>query len=175
MTLPDRPHRIDPDLGVLAARLLFAVQHELYSALAEQGFDDLHHRHGAVLAYLTPRGVRATELARLSGQYKQVIGTLVDELESLGYVHRKPDPTDRRAKLVCRTERGLRQARAANKIIWLMHQRHAARLAPEAFDQFINTFADVVTHQRGLISEQPGEPPTNGVAAAPRRAADPAT
>lgn len=161
MTLPDEPDqiewddRVDPDLGMLAARLLFAFQHELYRALAEQGFDDLHPRHGAVLAYLTPSGVRATELARQSGQYKQVVGTLVDELESLGYVHRKPDPTDRRAKLVCRTERGLRQARAANKIIWLMHQRHAARLAPEAFDQFIGTFADVVTHQRGIISEQP--------------------
>jgi DNA-binding MarR family transcriptional regulator len=159
MTLPDEPDqiewddRVDPDLGMLAARLLFAFQHELYRALSEQGFDDLHPRHGAVLAYLTPSGVRATELARQSGQYKQVIGTLVDELESLGYVHRKPDPTDRRAKLVCRTERGLRQARAANKIIWLMHQRHAARLAPEAFDQFISAFTDVVTHQRGLISE----------------------
>jgi DNA-binding MarR family transcriptional regulator len=161
MTLPaepDRPHRIVPDLGVLAARLLFAVQHELYSALAEQGFDDLYPRHGAVLAYLTPRGVRATELARLSGQYKQVIGTLVDELESLGYVHRKPDPTDRRAKLVCPTERGLQQARAADEIIWLMHQRHADRLDTAAFDQFLSTFNDVVAHQRGIARETPGEP-----------------
>jgi DNA-binding MarR family transcriptional regulator len=165
MTLPDEPdrgYRIDPDLGVLAARLLFAVQHELYSALATQGFDDLHPRHGAVLAYLTPGGVRATELARLSGQYKQVIGTLVDELELLGYVHRKPDPTDRRAKLVCHTERGLRQAHAADKIMWLMHQRHAARLDPKAFDQFVSTFADVVTHQRGIVSEPAGEPAADG-------------
>jgi DNA-binding MarR family transcriptional regulator len=155
MTLPDR---VDPDLGMLAARLLFAVQHELFRTLAEQGFDDLSPRHGAVLAYLTSTGVRATELARQSGQHKQVIGTLVDELESLGYVHRTPDPTDRRAKLVCPTVRGLQQMRASNKIIRLMNERHAARLDHQAFDQFVNTFADVVAHQREIVDETPSEP-----------------
>jgi hypothetical protein len=42
----------DPDLGVLSGRLLFAVQRELFATLAARGFDDLKHRHGAVLAYL---------------------------------------------------------------------------------------------------------------------------
>lgn len=56
----------NPDLGVLAGQLLFAVQRELFSTLAELGFDDLHPRHGAVLAYLEEDGVRATELSRLS-------------------------------------------------------------------------------------------------------------
>src|SRR3954447_19224393 len=87
------------DLGVLAGRLLFAVQNELFSTLAAKGFDDLHPRHGAVLAYIEAAGVRATELARLSGQHKQVVGTVIDELEALGYVERRPDPADRRAKL----------------------------------------------------------------------------
>ena len=87
----------NPDLGMLAGRLLFAVQNEMFTALAAKGFDDLHPRHGAVLAYLDPGGIRATELSRLSGQHKQVIGTLVDELERLGYVVRHPDPADRRA------------------------------------------------------------------------------
>ena len=31
---------------------------------------------------------------------------LVDELEELGYVVRRPDPTDRRAKLIVLTQRG---------------------------------------------------------------------
>src|SRR4051812_4924683 len=75
----------NPDLGMLAGRLLFAVQGELFAALAAKGFDDILPRHGAVLAYLEPEGVRAPELSRLSGQHKQVIGTLIDELERLGY------------------------------------------------------------------------------------------
>jgi DNA-binding MarR family transcriptional regulator len=34
------------------------------------------------------------------------MGELVDELEELGYVERRPDPTDRRAKLIMLTPRG---------------------------------------------------------------------
>ena len=83
-------NRTNPDLGVLAGRLLFAIQQELFTTLAAQGFEDLLPRHGAVLAYLDSDGVRATDLSRLSGQHKQVIGTMVDELEGLGYVERRP-------------------------------------------------------------------------------------
>jgi DNA-binding MarR family transcriptional regulator len=36
----------------------------------------------------------------------QSMGEIVDELEELGYVERRPDPGDRRAKLVTLTARG---------------------------------------------------------------------
>ncbi|MEV7046003.1 MarR family winged helix-turn-helix transcriptional regulator [Amycolatopsis sp. NPDC051061] len=139
----------DPDLGVLSGRLLFAVQRELFATLASQGFDDLKHRHGAVLAYLDPGGVRATELSRLSGQYKQIIGTLIDELEGLGYVERRPDPSDRRAKLICPTERGLAQMRAADAIMAAIQRRHADRLGREDYERFKRTLTDITEHQRG--------------------------
>ena len=61
-------HNRDADLGVLSGRLLFAVQDELFTRLHDNGFDDIVPRHGAVLAYLRYEGVRATDLARLSGQ-----------------------------------------------------------------------------------------------------------
>jgi DNA-binding MarR family transcriptional regulator len=143
-----RRNETDPDLGVLAGRLLFAVQNELFTSLAEEGFDDLHPRHGAVLAYLDEGGVRATELARLSGQHKQVVGTMIDELETLGYVERKPDPADRRAKLVCPTARGLAQAQAADRIMSSIHERHARRIGRDTFTMFKAALADVTEHQR---------------------------
>jgi DNA-binding MarR family transcriptional regulator len=138
----------NPDLGVLAGRLLFAVQDELFSTLAEKGFDDLHPRHGAVLAYIDAGGVRATELARLSGQHKQVVGTVIDELEALGYVERRPDPADRRAKLICPTERGLAQMRTADRIMTAIQERHARRLGRDTFTQFKAALIDVTEHQR---------------------------
>jgi DNA-binding MarR family transcriptional regulator len=141
-------NRTNPDLGVLAGRLLFAVQNELFTSLAAEGFDDIQPRHGAVLAYLDVDGTRATELARLSGQHKQVVGSLVDELENLGYVRRRPDPADRRAKLVCPTDKGLEQMRAAERIMAGIQERHAHRLGPDAFDQFKKVLMDVVEHQR---------------------------
>jgi DNA-binding MarR family transcriptional regulator len=153
MTTRAERNKTNPDLGVLAGRLLFAVQNELFTGLAAKGFDDLHPRHGAVMAYLDPGGVRATELARLSGQHKQVIGTLVDELERLGYVERHPDPADRRAKLVCPTERGLDQMRAADKIMSTLQDRHARRLGRDAFAQFKATLMDVTEHQRRIAGK----------------------
>jgi DNA-binding MarR family transcriptional regulator len=153
MTTRAERNKTNPDLGVLAGRLLFAVQNELFTALAAKGFDDLHPRHGAVMAYMDPQGVRATELARLSGQHKQVIGTLVDELERLGYVVRHPDPADRRAKLVCPTERGLDQMRTADKIMSALQDRHARRLGRDAFAQFKATLMDVTEHQRRIAGK----------------------
>ena len=38
----------EPDLGVLATRLLLGIEGELSRRTAEQGFDDLRPRHGAV-------------------------------------------------------------------------------------------------------------------------------
>jgi DNA-binding MarR family transcriptional regulator len=137
----------NPDLGVLSGRLLFAFQREMFAVLATQGFDDLKYRHGAVLAHLEPDGVRATELSRLSGQHKQIIGTLVDELEALGYLERRPDPSDRRAKLVCPTERGLAQMRAADAIVDDIEARHAERLGAKNYRQFKELFRDVAEHQ----------------------------
>ncbi|HEY3464659.1 MAG TPA: MarR family transcriptional regulator [Amycolatopsis sp.] len=142
----------DPDLGVLAGRLLFAVQEELFAKLAAEGFDDLHPRHGAVLAYIDKGGVRATELSRLSGQHKQVIGKLVDELEELGYVERRPDPADRRAKLVCPTERGLAEMRAGGRIMAAMQERHARRLGRDIYALFKSALIDITRSQRRRVS-----------------------
>ncbi|UOZ06343.1 MarR family winged helix-turn-helix transcriptional regulator [Amycolatopsis sp. WQ 127309] len=143
----------DPDLGVLAGRLLFAVQRELFTTLATRGFGDLNPRHGAVLAYLDPAGVRATELSRLSGQHKQIVGTLVDELEALGYVERRPDPSDRRAKLIRPTARGLDQMRTADAIMADMQRRHAQRLGAEDYARFKRMFTDITEEQRAFVAE----------------------
>jgi DNA-binding MarR family transcriptional regulator len=144
----DKSGRREADLGVMAGRLLFAVQDELFERLHEEGFDDIVPRHGAVLAYLRAEGVRATDLARRSGQLKQVVGVIVDDLERLGYVEREPDPADRRAKLIVPTERGRRQMAAATTIMADIMARHAELLGAREFDRFMADFAKIVEHQR---------------------------
>lgn len=141
------------DLGVLAGRLLFSVQGELFRRLHDRGFDDIVPRHGVVLAYLRPEGIRATELARLSGQLKQVVGVIIDDLEKLGYVKRKPDPADRRAKLVVPTARGRRQMDAADAIMADIMKRHQRSLGAAEFDRFLTDFRSVIDHQRAADTE----------------------
>jgi DNA-binding MarR family transcriptional regulator len=62
--------------------------------------------HSAVFAQIKMEGSRLTDLARGANITPQAMGEMVDELEELGYVERRPDPSDRRAKLIVLTDRG---------------------------------------------------------------------
>jgi DNA-binding MarR family transcriptional regulator len=140
----------NPDLGVLASRLHGSLQDELFSRLATAGYTDLQPRHWAVLAYLDEDGVRATELARLSGRHKQIVGRLVDELEELGYLERRPDPEDRRAKLVVPTERGLDQLRLGDEIVAEIEARHASEIGGRNYAEFRDALRAVVARSPAL-------------------------
>lgn len=59
-----------------------------------------------MFAQIKVDGSRLTELARGANMTPQAMGELVDELEDLEYVERRPDPTDRRAKLIVLTPKG---------------------------------------------------------------------
>jgi DNA-binding MarR family transcriptional regulator len=136
-------------LGILAARLLFAVQDELYARLEEAGYGDLTRLHGAVIAHLDDEGTRATELARRSGRHKQVIGRIVDELEDLGYVERRPEPGDRRAKLVVPTKRGRAAIRFCDDVIAEIERREAEVLGKAAYGDFRRNLRAVVASLTG--------------------------
>ena len=100
-----------------------------------------------MLAFLDEDGVRATELARLSGRHKQIIGRLVDELEALGYVERRPDPADRRAKLIFPTERGLDQVLLGDQIVADIEARHASEVGAKTYAQFRDVLRGVVARR----------------------------
>ncbi len=131
------------DIGVLSANLLAMFQKELFTRLAAAGHEQLRPRHGAVMAYIGRDGSRASELSERSGQHKQVIGTLIDELERLGYVARQPDPADRRAKLVVPTDRGRDQMEQARRIIFDIEAGFARQVGQDRFAGFKAVFAEI--------------------------------
>ncbi len=137
------------DIGVLSAHLLNGFQRELFTRLAEVGHEKLRPRHGAVMAYIEVSGTRASELSERSGTHKQVIGTLVDELERLGYVVRQPDLLDRRAKLIVPTELGRDQMAKGAKIIADIEDRFARQVGPEKFAAFKDVFTSIAATYRG--------------------------
>jgi len=71
-------------------------------------------KHSAVFAQISPDGSRLTELSRKANMTPQSMAELVDELVDMGYVVRRPDPADGRAKLIVLTKRG-RDAVAAGR------------------------------------------------------------
>jgi DNA-binding MarR family transcriptional regulator len=106
-----------PNLGILLRAPFQEVVRRVSAELAEAGFDDLRPAHTAVFQHIAPEGSRLTDLAERAQITKQSMGYLVDYLEQRGYLERRPDPSDRRAALVCLTDRGWAEVRAAMAII----------------------------------------------------------
>ena len=73
--------------------------------------------HSAVFAQIKAEGSRLTELAAGANMTPQSMGEIVNELEDLGYVLRRPDPRDRRAKLIVLTDRGWEVAAAGETTV----------------------------------------------------------
>ncbi|TDC37262.1 MarR family transcriptional regulator [Micromonospora sp. 15K316] len=146
----------DPDLGILAVQLSARVQRAIFARAAEQGFEDVRPRHGAVMAYLDAEGTRPGELARLAGRNKQTMGAILDELERLGYVRRAPDPADRRARLIMPTERGLRFMEVSDALVNQIEQDLSDMLGADRYRAFREAL------QQGMASLPAGGRDTEG-------------
>jgi DNA-binding MarR family transcriptional regulator len=143
----------------MSGRLLFAFQEALFKALAEQGHAQLRPRHGIVMAYLEADGIRASDLAARAGQHKQVVGSIIDELEILGYVTRRPDPSDRRAKLVVPTALGLDQMVKARQIVQKIEDIYRRAIGSSRFDEFTAAFEEITEVARTLADNGPSAQP----------------
>ena len=94
-----------PALMDLAVEAMYIDFRELLEA---SGITDVRPTHGCVFRFIHGDGMRLTELASLAGLTKQSVGEIVDDLAGLGYLERYPDPTDKRAKLIRLTKKGLK-------------------------------------------------------------------
>jgi DNA-binding MarR family transcriptional regulator len=86
---------------------------ELVERLTAAGYPDLPAATHPVFENLDRNGTRLTELADRADMTHQSMGELIDTLEQRGYVERRPDPADGRARLVCLTSKGRQMARVA--------------------------------------------------------------
>lgn len=93
-------------LGVLLRLLHQQFAGAVDEALAEAGFGDVRAAHASVFTFVPPEGMPVSELTLRAHVRKQSMAQTVDELEKLGYVERRPSPTDKRSRLVFLTARG---------------------------------------------------------------------
>jgi len=96
-----------PNVGILLRDPFRALVSHVHQRLAERGHPEIRPAHGNVFQFLDAEGTRVSVLAERAQMTKQSMAELVAHLEANGYVERIPDPTDRRAKLVRATPRGL--------------------------------------------------------------------
>jgi DNA-binding MarR family transcriptional regulator len=139
-----------PGLMEVVQDALFA---EFRQELEASGYGDIRPTHGCVFRFIREEPLRLTELATLAGMTKQSIGEVIDNLVELGYVKRVPDPQDRRAKLLCLTERGEEAQKVGLGLFKKVEQRWAKRYGPERFAQLRELLEEIA------ITESPGAVP----------------
>ena len=115
----------EPDLGVLVALAYQEFVREMHEDLAGRGFDDLGRSDGYVFRALDAGPLTTSALAVRLDITKQGAGQLVEDMTRRGYLTRRADPSDRRARLLELSERG----RAALTAARAFHRSYESRLA----------------------------------------------
>jgi DNA-binding MarR family transcriptional regulator len=120
-----------------------ALEERLYEGLRAAGYGDVRPAHYAIFRYLDDEGSRVTELADAAGMTKQSMGELVDHLERHGYVERRPDPRDGRAKIVVFTEKGRRGIEAAAERMAEIEGELTRWMGDERLEELTGSLADL--------------------------------
>jgi len=124
--------------------------------------------HSAVFAQIDPAGSRLSQLARGANMTAQAMGEIVDELESLEYVVRRPDPRDRRAKLITLTSKGEACVEAGRVTIEGIENEITQRLGQRQHAQLRSLLTKLLERDRGFeansddrrAAQAPGRPTT---------------
>jgi DNA-binding MarR family transcriptional regulator len=120
-----------------------ALEVRLYEGLRAAGYGDVRPAHYAVFRYMEEGGSRVTELAEAAGMTKQSMGELVAYLEGRGYVTRRPDPSDGRARIVSPTEAGRRGIEAAAGCLAEIEADLAERMGEEELERLSGLLGDL--------------------------------
>jgi DNA-binding MarR family transcriptional regulator len=131
-------------IGQLLVRLLRQFRVELLGPAAEADFADLREAHLQIFGNLGIDGIRLTELAARAQLSPAATSELVDDLQRLGYLERRPDPSDGRAKLIHPTRRGRQALDAAGNRVAEIEQNWASIVGRPAFDAAVSTLHQLV-------------------------------
>ncbi len=125
-------------IGQLLVRLLREFRRDLAAPASERGYGDVRDSHMQIFGNIGT-GARLTEIAARAQLSLSATSELVNELEGLGYLRRRPDLVDRRAKLIEPTERGARLLADAADRVADIEVRWANLVGPPHFDEMCRT------------------------------------
>jgi DNA-binding MarR family transcriptional regulator len=126
-------------IGQLLVRLLREFRDDLAAPRADAGFGDIREPHFQIFGNIRMGGIRLTELADRAQLSLAATSELVNDLADLGYLTRRPDPADGRAKLIDLTERGAQLMGLAGERVADIERRWSKLAGPKNFSQMCAT------------------------------------
>jgi DNA-binding MarR family transcriptional regulator len=148
----DRSDR--PLIGLLLRLVYQSYSQEIEAALREAGFDDVRPTAGNVFPFVPPEGITVSALAERARVRKQTMTQAVEQLERAGYVERRPNPRDRRSRLVFLTERGASVPPVTHAAAEGVEGRWAELTSPEELEALRGSLLRLL----GQLEDQPRGP-----------------
>jgi DNA-binding MarR family transcriptional regulator len=130
-------------IGALMRLPWEAVLRRMLQALHEHGFDDIDAPHLSVLLWPGPEDLRPSDLAARMRVTKQALNYLLGELERMGYLERRPDPNDGRARRIGFTDRGRALVPVIREAVAEAEREWAAELGEDRFAQLRRLLVDL--------------------------------
>ncbi len=121
---------------------------EIDGALRAAGFNDIHPSAANVFPFVPPEGITVSELAELARVRKQTMAQAVDQLEGTGYVERRPNPRDRRSRLVFLTARGASVPPVTHAAAARVEERWAELISPQELEALRASLLRLLTELR---------------------------
>jgi DNA-binding MarR family transcriptional regulator len=122
-----------------------ALSSNIYRAVVAAGVTDMRPAHGNAMEMLAIEdGLRLTDIAARAGMAPQSMGELVDDLVAKGYLERRTDSEDRRAKRIYLTEKGQRTAEASRVAVRQVEARLADLLGERQYRQMRRHLDDII-------------------------------
>jgi DNA-binding MarR family transcriptional regulator len=143
---PNLPPR--PLIGLLLRLLYQHYSQDIDTALREAGFDGIRPPHANVFPFVPPEGIQVSDLAQLARVRKQTMAQAVEQLERAGYVERRPNPRDRRSRLVFLTERGAAVRPVTHATAARVEERWAELTSPEEIEALRASLQRLLTQLR---------------------------
>jgi DNA-binding MarR family transcriptional regulator len=135
-----------PTVGALMRLAWNEFRNRMYKVVREAGYSDLQPTHLLLFRYPTIIGARPSDLADQIGITKQAMNDLLRQLEDRGYLDLRPDPTDKRAKQINLTSRGIALADLTRRAAQQVSDEWAQTVGEKRFDAFRMTLAELVEH-----------------------------
>ncbi len=126
-------------IGQLLVRLLREFRDDLAAPRVDAGYGDIREPHFQIFGNIRMGGIRLTELADRAQLSLAAASELVNDLADMGYLTRRPDPADGRAKLIDLTARGRELMGYAGDRVADIEHRWSALTGEKNFTQMCRT------------------------------------
>lgn len=122
-----------------------ALSANIYRGVLDAGLGDMRPAHGNAMEMLAIEdGLRLTDIAARAGMAPQSMGELIDELVAKGYLERREDPKDRRAKRIHLTAKGRVTADASRVAVTSVEHQLSEGLGVDKYRQLRRHLAVVI-------------------------------